>query len=109
VTTLAGGNANPDFADGVGSKGHFYSPQGVALDASSGTIFVGDTDNNKIRAVNLATKAVTTLAGGPLLGFADGFGTNALFWSPQGVAVDPSSGTVFVADRHNSAIRSVGA
>ncbi len=54
---------------------------------------------------------VSALAGGGSgtnSAFSDGFGTNAGFASPNGVAVD-ASGNVFVADTDNQCIRKVTA
>ena len=58
--------------------------------------------------VPLSAKAqvVTTLAGSGAYGSADGTGTAATFYTPQGVAVD-SSGNVYVADRVNNKIRKI--
>ncbi len=52
VTTLAGGvsGTNPAFADGFGTNAGFFIPAGVAVDAS-GNVFVGDTNNYRIRKV----------------------------------------------------------
>ena len=70
VTTLAG-NGTRGFADDPGANAQFAYPAGVAV-APNGTVYVTDDDNNRIRAVNPATGAVTTLAGSGTAGFADG-------------------------------------
>ncbi len=51
VTTLAGGGGGTigGFADGSGSNAAFFSPAGVAVDAS-GNVFVADA-NDRIRKV----------------------------------------------------------
>ena len=111
VTTLAGSGAYA-FADGTGTDASFFSPNGVAVDAS-GNVFVADASNNRIRKVTLGG-VVSTLAGSAYgywgtyayWGFADGTGTGASFNYPTGVAVD-ASGNVIVADRNNQRIRKV--
>ncbi len=52
VTTLAGkvSGTNAGFADGSGTNARFFSPTGVAVDAS-GNVFVGDQQNQRIRKV----------------------------------------------------------
>ena len=105
VATLAGGSHG--FVNGVGTEASFYYPMGVALDSSSGTVFVGDRSNHAIRTVAFETGAVATLAGTGSSGFVNGVGTEASFSSPYGVAFDPVSGTVFVADYQNNAVRTV--
>src|SRR5262249_26562332 len=77
----------------------------VAAD-SSGNLYIADAQNSTIRKITL-TGIVSIMAGSPgVFGSADGSGTNALFASPQGVAVD-ASGNIFVADTGNSTIRKV--
>jgi hypothetical protein len=50
--------------------------------------------------------AVTTFAGHPVSGFADGMGVAAAFSNPQGICID-SNGNLFVADTGNNAIRKI--
>jgi type IX secretion system substrate protein/NHL repeat-containing protein len=110
VTTLAGSGFG--FADGIGTAAQFDGPQGVAVDGS-GTVYVADTHNNRIRKIT-PSGVVSTLAGSGTTGgssvggggFADGTGTAAQFNSPQGVAVEVS-GTVYVADKGNNRIRKI--
>jgi hypothetical protein len=64
VTTLSGSGA-VDGADGAAGVASFRFPRGVAVDrARAGTIYVADTGMHAIRAVDPATGAVRTLAGG---------------------------------------------
>jgi DNA-binding beta-propeller fold protein YncE len=52
-----------------------------------------------------ATAQVTTLAGSGAAAFADGPGSLASFWSPVGVALDPTGAFVLIADNGNHRIR----
>jgi len=101
VTTLAGSTEGS--ADGVGSAAQFKAPNDVTVDAS-GTIYVADTQNHRIRKIT-PSGAVTTLAGS-IQGFVDGAGTAARFSLPQGIVASPS-GTVYVADSSNNRIRKI--
>ena len=57
------GTGEEGFADGEAGEAMFRQPQGVALSASGQTLYVADTRNHAVRAVDLASGAVTTIAG----------------------------------------------
>jgi sugar lactone lactonase YvrE len=82
-------------------------PSGVVVD-SSGNIFISDTDNNRVRRVDFATKIITRWAGtGGRDSTGDGgLATAARMISPRGLALD-SSGNLFIADSGNNQIRRV--
>jgi hypothetical protein len=106
VTTLAGTAGVSGSKDGTGTAAQFnFSYQtGLAAD-SAGNLYVGDTSNDTVRKIVIATGAVTTLAGKVRSGgSADGTGTAALFNQPGGVAVD-GAGNLYLADSGNSTIR----
>ena len=120
VSTLAGFAAVGfgSFADGTGSSARFWRPSSVAFVPSTGELVVADTGNHRIRLVS-SSGVTTTIAGGgnsstsfscyysASCGFADGAGPAASFNSPQGIAVNPSTGLIAVADTLNNRIRIV--
>ena len=105
VTTFAGTAGSSGSVDGTGSAARFFSPYGIAVDGS-GNVYVADTKNYTIRKISPAG-VVSTLAGtAGSAGSTDGTGSAARFFSPYGVAVDPS-GNVYVADTYNNTIRKI--
>jgi sugar lactone lactonase YvrE len=105
VTTLAGLTDGKGSTDGAGATAQFNHPVALAQDAR-GTLYVTDAENHTIRTVSSAGR-VSTLAGAAgQKGSADGSGTAARFWRPQGIAVD-ANGTVYVADTENHTIRKI--
>jgi sugar lactone lactonase YvrE len=96
VSTLAGLAGQPGSVDGTGSAARFDYPVSVAVDGP-GNVYVADQNNHTIRKITPAG-VVTTLAGfAGHPGSADGTGSAARFYFPDGVTVD-SSGTVYEAD-----------
>jgi sugar lactone lactonase YvrE len=104
VTTLAGAAGVTGSSDGTGTAAQFNNPQGVATDAA-GNVYVADTGNNTIRKIT-PTGVVTTFAGGPTSGAADGVGPAAHFDGPTALATD-TAGNIYVADTGNCTIRKI--
>ena len=100
VTTLAG-SGSPGFADGTGSAASFYFPMGITTDGVN--LYVSDF--YEIRKVVIATGEVTTLAGSPSPGSADGTGALAGFWGLRDLTTDGQN--LFVCDSQNNEIRKV--
>jgi DNA-binding beta-propeller fold protein YncE len=61
--TAAFGDGEPGFVDGPATLARFDHPQGLALDTASETLFVADESNHSVRAIDLDTGTVTTVAG----------------------------------------------
>jgi hypothetical protein len=105
VSTLAGTPGSFGSTDGPAGSALFYQPQGLAVDSAQ-NVYVADTANHTIRKIT-SGGSVSTLAGfAGRYGFADGNGTNAQFYQPEGVALD-GSGNLYVAECFNSTLRMV--
>jgi sugar lactone lactonase YvrE len=107
VTTIAGLAGTIGSADGPGAQARFNAPGGIAM-ASNGIVYVADTGNHTIRAIDAAGN-VTTLAGAAgTSGSADGTAGAARFSQPRGLAID-GTGALVLADTGNHTIRLVTA
>ena len=103
------------YGDGAPRAARFTSPNALALDPA-GNLYVADAGNDLIRVIpSNGTSAlgvplaysVLTLAGSPMQsGAADGIGTGATFYGPNGLALD-SAYNLYVADTGNNTIRKV--
>jgi sugar lactone lactonase YvrE len=91
VTTIAGVAGQIGSADGASSAARFDKPMGLALDEGGQQLYVADTQNGRIRQIDLRTGTVSTLT--PATAPGDTFGG---FDSPIGVAFE--GGRLFVTD-----------
>lgn len=89
--------------DGQGTAAKLQHAQGIAY--AAGRLYVGDTYNHKVRTIDAASFAVSTLAGAGTRGWDDGAPDRARFDEPAGVAV--ADGRLFVADTNNHLVRTV--
>ncbi|MCL5096134.1 MAG: hypothetical protein M1608_01095 [Candidatus Omnitrophica bacterium] len=87
VSTLAG-SSEPGEIDGPVASARFTTPMGVVFD-TFGNAFVNDLLGHRIRKIG-PDGIVSTLAGSEA-GFRDGWGTNALFDHPFGLAIDSNN------------------
>ena len=113
VTTLAGGAGGfvgecngvaTQYLDAIGTSAKFANPTSLVADRS-GNLLVCDYYNQRLRAVNTSSGAVSTLAGGgggTVLGgtgnyFAVGVGAAAGFARPSSIAMDNATGHFYVS------------
>ncbi|XP_062500871.1 NHL repeat-containing protein 2-like [Corticium candelabrum] len=99
--------------DGVGSDARFNYPWGIAYDGITHSLYVADCgcpntkhSNDRIRAINLPTLAVATLAGARQ-GYLDGKGIAAQFFHSAGMCVHHRDRQIFIADSGNNCVRRV--
>jgi sugar lactone lactonase YvrE len=113
ISTVAGTGISGYSGDGgPAASANLGQPAGVAVDAA-GDLFIADTYNNRIRKVS-PDGLITTVAGTGPSGYTGvsnysgdgGPATSARLTLPSGVAVD-STGSLFIADRLNHAVRKV--
>jgi len=102
VTTLAGDGA-PGYINGLLATARFDGPRGVAVN-SIGRVYVADTGNSTLRAIELNGQVVT-VAGDGTVGANDS--PNARFNGITGVAIESRQVYVYLADGNNHRIRRI--
>jgi sugar lactone lactonase YvrE len=113
ITTVAGtgatGQGNGSFGGdgGPALEGHLSFPTDIDLDAD-GTMYICDTDNNRVRKVD-TNGIITTVAGSDGQGYGGdgGQATAAQLNHPSGIALDRAHRVLYIADQNNHAIRAV--
>jgi sugar lactone lactonase YvrE len=111
VTTLAGTPGTSGSTDGTLAAARFYLPQHITTDGPN--LYVTDFTASTIRKIDLATGAVTTIAGiyepGGAVGLhADstgGTGQTARFNHPDGITTDGLN--LYVTDSYDNMIRKI--
>jgi sugar lactone lactonase YvrE len=107
LTVIAGKPGERKLVDGPESKARLKAPNAIAI-GEDGTIYVADTLT--IRKIGL-DGSIITLAGDPYAEnphpveggapyYVDGQGSNAVFMSPNGIAVAPK-GNIYVTDGYD--------
>jgi sugar lactone lactonase YvrE len=109
--TLVAGTGTAGFAGDLGqaSAAQLSSPRDLALDAVGNVLYIADTNNNRVRAVNLATGIISTYAGSGSMGdpFGDGGPASAANVSQPSRLVIAPDRSLFIADSGHSRIRKV--
>ena len=88
VSTVAGSGAALS-VDGIGGAASFNAPLGLSLSHGASILYVSETSGYRVRAIELSTAAVTTVAGSGSAGAADGTSGTAQFDQPQHIAITP--------------------
>lgn len=100
VTTFAG-DGTAGFANGSALSGRLNQPYGLVV--ASGTIYIADELNQRIRS--LANGTLATVAGAGTIGALDGAAAQATFSAPHCVAA--SGTTLFIGDTDNHRVRKI--
>jgi sugar lactone lactonase YvrE len=118
---LAGEHRQCGTTDGSQTTAKFCEPHALAWDSRTDSVIVADTTNDRIREIAKDGR-VSTIAGMSYSAVVDqaprdtvnggcrdfnGIGPFSAFCYPSGVAVDPRSSDIYIADRLNAEIRRV--
>jgi DNA-binding beta-propeller fold protein YncE len=99
--------------DGNLTTAGFGNLHGITIDRQNNILYVTEGyydpfwSYNQIRRIDIVNNQVDTVAGAKAPGFVDGIGSSATFRSPYGIAIDPITSIIYVADSQNNAIRAV--
>lgn len=104
ITTVAGTGVAGFTGDGPALARRLNDPYGVCVDGS-GDIFIADAVNQRIRKVSSGT--MTTIAGTGTAGYSGDGGApaTATISAPGDIAVETSSGDIYIAEIGNHCIR----
>lgn len=106
-STLAGTAGGPGFADGVAAGARFYRPIAITI-TRTGLLYVADQTNQLIRRVDSTGKVITVAGRIGHAAVQDGYGPDAMFSGPRGVAAD-SKGNIYVVEAGSFAVRQIRA
>ncbi|EGD74966.1 hypothetical protein PTSG_12546 [Salpingoeca rosetta] len=99
--------------NGPAVLGFLNGPTALALSASSNRLYIADTDNNRIRLVDLDSGVIDTIAGSGLSGASDVVGSSSVpaleakLNRPEGVAVSEDGDQLVIADTTAHVLRLV--
>src|SRR5207302_5754961 len=99
------GNGREALIDGPGAQAALAQPSGLSL--QNDVLYVADSESSGVRAIDLRSRKIYTLAGGPgLFDFGDKVGPiePGMLQHPLAVAATQSSG-LLVADTYNDKIK----
>jgi sugar lactone lactonase YvrE len=108
IETVAGdGTAGFTGDGGPATAAALNRPRDIEI-GPRGRLFIADTENHRVRVVDLESGVIGTVAGNGEAAFAgDGaLAAAASLWRPFGVAFDPA-GDLYISDTYNNRIRRV--
>jgi sugar lactone lactonase YvrE len=107
VTTIAGVAQSIGNSNGVGTNARFNYVTDISISPDRSFALIPDSSNHLIRRMDLASRTVTTLAGGGATYSAISIGTNAKFSYPNGVTISPDGTFALVGDSNNHLVRRI--
>lgn len=108
VTTIAGNGTGGFNGDGPDARvAQINNPEDLEV-GPDGNLYFADTNNDRVRMINLVTGSIETVAGNGVRAYGGdgGAATNASLNRPFGVAFD-AEGDLYVSDTFNGRIRKV--
>jgi sugar lactone lactonase YvrE len=107
IETVAGGTRGNSGDGGPATAAQLDRPRDVEI-APDGRLFIADTENHKVRVVDLTTGIIQTVAGTGEVGATGdgGDARHATLHRPFGVGLD-AAGDLYIADTYNNVIRKV--
>lgn len=108
VVTIAG-SGTPGSVDDYDKDSSFNSPYDIAgtCTSGSGTVYVTDYNNHRVRKVEYSEGSLTSTLAGSSAGYTDATGTNAQFNFPTGIAMSADETYLVVADSGNNLLRHI--
>lgn len=109
IETIAGNGSNATTGDGGPAvAAGIVEPNGVALDRDESTLYIADVSGHRVRAVDLGTGTIRTVAGtGHAVHDGDGGPADrAGLHGPRAAEVGPD-GTLYVLERNGNTLRAV--
>jgi sugar lactone lactonase YvrE len=104
------GSGTAGSGDGAVATATFRGPSALAFSPVNKTLYVADTGNHTIRAVDTVSNTVATYAGiAGLLGFSGdgGEAKSSLLRDPSGLALATDGRSLYIADTDNHRVRYV--
>lgn len=111
ITTVAGNGSFGDTGDGgLATNATISGVTSIAVDRARHALYICDSDNNRVRKVNLTNGVISNFAGIGFFGFGfsgdGGPATNAEFAFPESVCTD-GAGRLAISDLFNDRVRQV--
>ena len=109
ITTCAGSGERGYAGDGSPAIGaQLNEPYGIAVDRAA-NVYIADRHNHCVRRVDSASGVITTFAGNGVAGYSGDGGpaSRAGMVEPNGLALDPAQGRLFIADVADHRVRVV--
>jgi DNA-binding beta-propeller fold protein YncE len=108
LQTFAGtGTAGRSGDNGPAIAAQLFAPTGLALGAT--TLYITDAGNNLVRAIDLNTGTIRTVAGSGVAGFAgdNGPALDAMLNQPWAADISPDGQNLFITEIANNRVRVV--
>jgi DNA-binding beta-propeller fold protein YncE len=109
ITTWAGsGEAGYSGDGGPATRARLNEPYGIAIDKAA-NLYIADRHNHCVRRVDGVSGVITTFAGNGAAAFSGdgGRASRAGMVEPNGLALDPAQGRLFIADVADHRVRDV--